>query len=308
MRRIAALLLPLTAALALGACEGNTGSRDARLTILLTDAPGDLEEAWVRIERIYLQGSAEGENGGRVELLAEPSDWVDLLTLSGGRTAELVGAAPVPAGTYGQLRFVVCDAWLRTADGRVYASSPDVVPPGETATGTLHVPSACASGFKVTLPGGSVRLENGTTVMVVDFDVSQSFGHQAGHSGRWVMRPVMHATNVQFSAGITGTVSLGDGVALPACGGVGTDLTVFVPRAVAGEAAFSGTTAADGAFSIAPIPSGSYELAHAAEVTFTNGDTLALTAVVDPASVTVGSGGQATAAYTVTGAECRAAG
>jgi hypothetical protein len=308
MRRTAALLVPFAAALALGACDSATESRDARLTILLTDAPGDLAEAWVRVDRIYLQGSSEGEGGGRVDLLNTETDWVDLLTLSGGRTAELVGDAAVPAGQYGQLRFVVCDAWIRTTDDRVYASSAAVLPAGVTATGTLHLPSACQSGFKVTLPDGGLRLENESTILVVDFDVSQSFGHQAGQSGRWVMRPVMHATHVGMSGGIRGTVALAEGVDLPACGGGDTDLTVFVPRALAGADTLSGSTAADGAFAISPLHPATYDLAHAAEVTFTNGDTLEIAATATPATVTVASGQQAQADYTITAAECKAAG
>jgi hypothetical protein len=306
MRRATALLLPLLTAFALGGCDDTTGSRSARVSILLTDAPGDLAEAWVRVDRIDLQGSASEDGGDRVYLLDEQTEWVDLLTLSGGRTAELVGDAAVPAGQYGQLRFVVCDAWVRTTDDRVFATRPDVLPAGVAADGTLHVPSACQSGFKVNLPGGGLTLSEGSTILVVDFDVSQSFGHQAGHSGRWVMRPVMHATHVGLSGAVRGTVTLGEGVALPACGGGDTDLSLFVPRAVAGADTVSGSTAADGAFSIAPLHPATYGLTHAHAVTFTNGDTLRLDAAVAPPSVSVASGAHAAADYTVTGAECRA--
>ncbi|HEY0038786.1 MAG TPA: DUF4382 domain-containing protein, partial [Longimicrobium sp.] len=72
-------ILPLLAALALVACDGGTGSDQARLSIRLTDAPGDLAQAWVKIDRIYLQGSAADSTGGRTDVLTAPTGWVDLL-------------------------------------------------------------------------------------------------------------------------------------------------------------------------------------------------------------------------------------
>ena len=203
------LALPLLAALVMGACDdgGTGGNGDARVSIRLTDAPGDLDEAWVRIDRIYLMGGpADSAQGGRVDLLTTATGWVNLLTLSGGRTAELVNGFVVPAGTYRELRFVVCEAYVVTNDGEVFATPQAELPAGVTADGTLQVPSGCSSGLKVKFPSDvPVELENDATILSVDFDVSQSFGHQAGNSGRWVMRPVLTATEVGVSGGIAGT-------------------------------------------------------------------------------------------------------
>jgi hypothetical protein len=49
----------------------------------------------------------------------------------------------------------------------------------------------------------------------VDFDVSESFGHQAGNSGAWVMHPVIRATSVTTERPVSVTLALGDGVTLP---------------------------------------------------------------------------------------------
>lgn len=305
-------LLPLLAGtILLAGCDDSLGGDDARLSIRLTDAPGDLSEAWVRVDRIYLQGGeaegAEEAQGGRIDLLDAPTGWIDLLTLAGGTTAELVDGEIVPAGDYSELRFVVCDAWIRTEDGTVYATSGADLPAGVTADGELRAPSACQSGFKVKFPDGGVHLDNDSQILVVDFDVAQSFGKQAGKSGAWVMHPVLHATDVEFSGGVAGTVALADGVTLPACGGATPDLTAFVPLAIAGDTT-SGQTQADGAFQIAPLAPGDYSLSHDDVVGYENGDTLRIDAGAQPASVTVTSGGSASAAYTVTGATCQAAG
>jgi hypothetical protein len=295
-------ILPLLAALAAGACdEAAGGDGAARLSIRLTDAPADLAEAWVRIDRIYLQGE------GRFDVLDARTGWVDLLTLSGGRTAELVDGAVVPAGRYSELRFVVCEAYLVTREGKTYATSGASLPSGVTAQGQLIVPSGCASGVKVKFPGGdAVELEEGATILTVDFDVSQSFGHQAGASGRWVMHPVMHATEVGFSGGIAGTVSTAAGVVFPACGGGETDVTVFVPRATAGGSTFTSAVGEDGRYRTT-VAAGTWAISHAPALGFENGDSLMVAATPSAASVTVAAGTTATADYSVTEVTCKPA-
>ena len=300
------LALPLLAALAMAACDGTGASGGARVSIRLTDAPGDLKEAWVRVDRIYLQGGpADSAGGGRVDLLATRTDWVDLLTLSGGRTAELVNGAVVPAGSYSELRFVVCEAYVVTKDGAVYATPDAQLPAGVSATGQLVVPSGCASGVKVKFPADApVELENESTILTVDFDVSQSFGHQAGNSGKWIMHPVMHATAVGFSGGIAGTVAVAQGVTLPTCGGSVVAVTAFVPQATAGSETFTGAVAADGKYRIT-VPAGTFTMAYAPALSFANGDSLMVTAAPSAATATVAAGQTATVDYSITAATCK---
>ncbi|UCF20400.1 MAG: DUF4382 domain-containing protein [Gemmatimonadota bacterium] len=234
----------LALALFMGACDTTTdpGSRSpmdgdqARLTILLTDAPGDIAEAWVEITGIYLQvregdddgngdgngngdnsGNGDGSNGGRVWLLEGSAGWINLLDLA-GTWMELVGDAEVPAGVYSQLRFIVggsvlvlgeFDAEDNLTIEKIYASSEQdledlneeigdgLVPPPGTELGDLHCPSCSQTGFKVRFPGGVVVLEPGENVLMVDFDVSETFGHQAGNSGRWIMHPTLLGSVVE---------------------------------------------------------------------------------------------------------------
>jgi Domain of unknown function (DUF4382) len=301
------ILLPLAAALALGACSGDStgGSGAPRLTIQLHDAPGDLKEAWVKVDRIYLQGSNSADSvSGRVDLLTTQTGWLNLTQLTGNNIATLVNNATVPAGTYSQLRFVVCDAYVVTQTGAVYATPGATLPAGVTATGTLQVPSGCQSGLKVNLPGGAVSLENSSTILSVDFDVSQSFGHQAGNSGKWVMHPVLTATAVGFSGTISGTVALGAGVTLPACGGGAVTVASFTPTATNGPTVLTGAVAAGGTYSIVAAPA-TYTMGYVPAYSFTNGDSLMVTAAPAPATAAVTGGGNTTVNYTISAATCK---
>jgi hypothetical protein len=300
-------LLPLMALAALAACDGGGGTESgaSRLTIRLHDAPGDLAEAWVKVEEIYLQGNSSADStSGRVVLSDGATEWIELTELTGSNFATLVNGEPVPAGSYRQLRFVVCEAYVVTDDGDVYATSDAELPAGVTADGTLQVPGGCSSGFKVKLPGGGLDLEGDATTLSVDFDVSQSFGHQAGNSGRWVMHPVLTAAEVGQSGGIGGTVTVAQGVTLPTCGGAAVDVTKFVPLAIAAADSLAATVNASGQYSLS-VPAGTYTMAYAPAISFTNGDSLSFTATATPASVAVAAGGTGTANYSITAASCK---
>lgn len=300
-------LLPLAAAFALGACvDAGTGSTGARtVTIRLHDAPGDLKEAWVKVDQISLQGTVAGDSAsGKVVLLDEQTGWVELTSLTGGNFATVVNGAQVLAGSYSQLRLKVCEAYVVTDGGLVYATPGATLPSGVTATGSLQVPSGCQSGLKVKLPNGGVDLTESSQILSVDFDVSQSFGHQAGNSGKWVMHPVMSATAIGFSGNIAGTVALGAGVALPSCGGAAVTLATFAPLAVSGADSVSAALSSAGAYSL-PVAPGTYTMGYAPAYSFTNGDSLSVAAAAAPATATVTGGATTTVDYTISSATCK---
>jgi hypothetical protein len=207
LRSIAPSLLALT--LALGACDGGV-SETTSLTIKLKDAPGDFHAAVVTISEVNLAGS------GGVTLRSDPVT-VDLLTLA-TTTMDLVADAVVPSGTYNQLRFVITGAYVEVEneDGStsIYASSADYegLPDGAVVAGTLQMPSFSQSGLKVNLADGSLDLEGDEKILLVDFDVEQSFGHEAGGSGEWVLHPVINGGEIGVTGGIDVTAELGDGV------------------------------------------------------------------------------------------------
>lgn len=299
-----AVAASLTALALLAGCgdDGGTGGGDQpTLTLELTDAPGDLAHAWVEITQIALQGT-----GGETVLLDSSTGLVDLLTLA-TTTRELVADVPIPPGTYAQLRIVIASGVIESGAGDVFVLGEASHPEGKTQTGDLACPSCTQSGIKINLPGGGLTLEDEAKVVVLDFDVSQSFGKEAGRSGRWVMRPSMTASEVGVSGSISGNVTLADGVSLPDCGGT-RSIADFVPLATAVEDAEqvkSGVVeATDGSYSIRFVAPGDWQIGFDSSIEF-EGGTLEMTDVdVSSSSVTVSGGAAAEAHFVINAATC----
>jgi hypothetical protein len=185
LRRVAYLLAG--AAFLLVACSEPSGT--TALSIKLKDAPGEVQHAVVTIAGINLGGG-----GGKLVLSSVPVT-IDLLTLANS-TADLVTGAEVPSGSYTELRFLISGACLAVENASggsdFYATDGyDATPCGGAATGTLQAPSYAQSGLKVLLDEGALILTGPQKVLLVDFDVSQSFGQVAGQSGGWTMHPVV---------------------------------------------------------------------------------------------------------------------
>jgi len=211
-----------------GTEQPGSAAKPAGLTLLLRDAPGDFVAAVVTISEIYFQG-----NSGRVVLLDEPFT-TDLLTLQNAY-ATVVQGVLVPPGSYSQLRAVVTGAYVEVesaAGTRIFASSPDYpgLPAGVPIDGELHMPSWGSSGFKIEMPEGRLEVGEGQTIVLIDFDVRESFGHEAGRSGRWIMRPKVTATDVTFGGNLLARLQLGAGVTLPAINGQPITLGAFAAR------------------------------------------------------------------------------
>lgn len=222
MKPVYKRLLPLLALpLAFAACENGFGpTADGTMTIMLTDAPGDFQNAVVTIDRIELLGGEDNEND-RIVLRDSPVT-VDLLELQ-NEVMVLVGETPVPAGRYSELRLVISEGLITVEqdDGSVlvYSSSDEfAASEGFTADGRLQMPSFAQSGLKIKLPAGEANVDGDDNAVLIDFNVAQSFGHQAGNSGMWVMHPVIHASSFTTTGGLRLDVVLPDSVTLPTIG------------------------------------------------------------------------------------------
>jgi hypothetical protein len=309
------LLLPFVAtaaatAFALGAC--NDGGVDplsdsderGRLTIQLTDAPGDLEDAFIKIKSFILIQSDNPGQGERIEITPSISGFIELLGLTGGKVLTVVNQAIVPVGTYSEIRVVLDEAFIRLKDGRVFATPDVALPTGITAVGELKCPSCSQSGFKVKFGPGGLVVDN-NSIIVIDFSAAQSFGHEAGKSGKWIMHPVLRgtATNIPFGR-ITGNVTLATNVTIPTCGGQANTFAAFKPTAATATDTLVGVTDAAGLYQITSVPPATYTLGHVADITFTNGDSLTFAAAATPASVTVQPGDSAKANYVISAATC----
>lgn len=182
-------------ALALSGCDDGPAGFEGQtaVTVILTDAPGDVVHAWVDIHEIYLQGGGDGDEestaGGRTVLFTGPTGPLDLLALVADPAA--LGTVIIPARRYGQLRVVIDGAAVEIEDEGVYTTTGFVPPGSAPVAGELICPSCDTSGFKVVLQGRDLDLIDPEELLVLDFEVDESFLRQAGMSGRWIVTPVI---------------------------------------------------------------------------------------------------------------------
>lgn len=314
------LLVPTLFVLA-GCGEETTVGVDggqSSLSLQLTDAPSaDLDSAWVGIQEIRLQGDDEDENGeggengeamGGQVLFSGSTDLINLTDLA-DETLSLVEDVPVESGTYGQLRIILGAAAVQTEDGDVFSRQGAAQALGKTATGQLQCPSCSQTGLKVLLPGGSLELQDEAKILVLDFDVSQSFGRQAGMSGMWVMHPVIQTSELSTSGSIEGAVA--SNVEIPECpAGTARGVEDFVPTATGPDAAEMIKTATvnpDSSFTFSFLAPGDWAMGFEENVE-AGGSTLVFDAMVNPQTVSVSSGQSGTVDYTITTATCQASG
>ncbi|NNF13177.1 MAG: DUF4382 domain-containing protein [Gemmatimonadetes bacterium] len=202
-------------ALAVGAvaCGDSAGPGAASVTVLLTDAASAyVESALVDIGAVELIGGA----GGPIVLTDDGTDGpVDLMELQGLATTQLA-AQDIEPGTYTQLRLVVESASVVLADGVTFRDG--------TSEADLTVPSGAQTGIKLNLKpddenGGGVDIAAGQTVLVVDFDVNQSYrlqGNPDMEDGVTSVsfQPTLRALVDDVAGSISGTVTADAGVAL----------------------------------------------------------------------------------------------
>lgn len=303
-------------ALAAGACgDGPTGPEQASLTVRMTDAAGDLEAAWVSVTEVRLAG--EGAPSDAV-LTTETGD--ELIRLSPDAVTELVTGAEIDPGTYGQLRLLIDGGVVETTDGEVFTFGGAEHPDGLASDGTMTCPSCTQTGVKVNV-GGDLQLEAASTILMLDFNVPESFGHEAGASGSFVMRPTITSSTVELSGNIVGDVTVETASLLDeVCGGQDVDVTDLVPRAVlvsdetvsqTGVVTADGQDGTRGSYAIDFLAEGDYRMeTEPVEFALDGGGTATLSFDVsvetgdDDAVVTVQSGQDATADYTITGVSC----
>jgi len=307
MKRLQILTLSLFA-LAFGLVTAGCGNQNS-VTIKLTDAPGDFKAAVVTISEVYLQGE-----GGRV-VLSNEATTTNLITLAND-TKDIVKDAIVPEGRYSELRFVISGAYIEVEqdDGStaIFATSNDYagLPEGASVAGILQTPSFSTSGVKVKLDG-DVEVAGEQKVILVDFDVSQSFGKDRGQGDKWVMKPVIKGGEIVFSGSVNVTLAQGEGVTLPTVNGTALTLGAFRATLRSTETDPDGASApaaeeialtdlnGDGVFeaSFKFLVPGNYVLSFAAPegVSFTTNPSV-------PVAITIGSGTDQSKAFVLTSA------
>lgn len=223
-----------------GGGAGPGGGGTGTLQLSMTDAPAcGYDAVNVTVERIRAhQASGAGDDdGGWSEIVLVPPRRLDLLALTNGVLASL-GATPVPAGRYTQLRLVLAP----NRPGNPFANS--VVP---SATGTevpLTTPSATRSGLKL---AADIEVPAGRTAdFVLDFDACRSIVTTG--AGSYLLKPVVQVIP-RASNGVAGAVeaAAANGNTAISLQRDGVVVRSTVPRP-------------DGSFLLQPVAPGTYTL------------------------------------------------
>lgn len=198
MKNIAYLSFPVCIAILFSGCsgqesafsQGRGGDNVAEFSLNITDAPVDgVREVWVQITGY----SIHPKDGNTLSEEFDPVN-INLLSLQGNNSLNLVDRTIVPAGEYSWLRLhvnasidEVFDSYVTLQDGNSYE---------------LNMPSASQSGLKINTP---FTLDADVdTSKTIDFDLRKSLVLTG--SGKYQLRPTLRLVDDALAGSITGTV------------------------------------------------------------------------------------------------------
>jgi len=201
------LILGFTALIAVSCGDVNFSgpkTNNAHMNVHLTDAPANYQQVNVDVQgmRVFYMpvsndtASVDSASDGKwVDLQLKPMK-INLLDLTNG-VDTLLASADLDPGRYSGMRLILGSDNTVMVDSMMH---------------NLKVPSGQQSGYKIKFD--SIELKEGQTINVtVDFDASRSV-HQAGKSGKYILRPVLKAfvkSGDQVETGsISGTVEPSD--------------------------------------------------------------------------------------------------
>ena len=161
----------------------------SRISISLTDGPGDFDNVFIEIVDILVKVNDDSEDENGWESLGVETQIVDLLKLTGGESILLIDDFELPSGMLNQMRLVLGDENTVVIKGEPFP---------------LRTPSAQQSGLKLKVDH---ELESGFTYhLLLDFDVDKSIVI-AGNSGNINLKPVIRASTLYASGKIQGVVN-----------------------------------------------------------------------------------------------------
>jgi len=173
--------------LMIAGCDTAPQSDTGTLEVRLVDAPIDsVSEVNVVIDSVQVNNT-DNEEGWIT--ISEPMQSYDLLKLTNG-AYEVLGEVDLEPGTYEQIRLIL------NTEGN------NLVFPDERVE-DLFVPSGAQTGVKLNV---NAEIEAGFTyTLILDFDASRSVV-KAGNSGRYLLKPVIKASNEATTGIVSGTV------------------------------------------------------------------------------------------------------
>lgn len=189
--KLKSLLLATVIAFGFTSCSDDADGPEegnARLTVRMTDAPGDYDHVWVDVQDVMIKTEAAvGEEESEWESLPNvETGRYDLLQLTGG-VSQLLADVEIPAGYLDQIRLVLGPDNVVDVDGDEIA---------------LATPSAQQSGLKLQV---QQELEAGEQYeFLLDFDVDASVVI-TGNSG-YILKPVIRMSAMANTGSIMGEV------------------------------------------------------------------------------------------------------
>jgi len=176
-----------------GGGSGTTEPATGLLSIAITDAPVDL----VSVVNVQFTGvTLKPESGDEIQIGFDAPKNFDLLTLTGGLTAELLSDTEVPTGKYNWVQLAVNAEFDTVFDSYAMTSM------GEEFE--LRVPSGSQNGLK--LVSGFTVTEIQSTHLVIDWDLRKALSDPIGQPG-WHLRPALRVTDMALFGTLNGTVA-----------------------------------------------------------------------------------------------------
>lgn len=173
--------------LIIAGCDTAPQSETGTLEVRLVDAPIDsVSEVNIVIDSVQVNNT-DNEEGWIT--ISEPMQSYDLLKLTNG-AYEVLGEVDLEPGTYEQIRLIL------NPEGN------NLVFPDERVE-DLFIPSGAQTGVKLNV---NAEIEAGFTyTLILDFDASRSVV-KAGNSGKYLLKPVIKASNEATTGIVSGTV------------------------------------------------------------------------------------------------------
>ena len=188
----AILVCGLISLAACGGSSGSSGDKTGFVAIGITDAPvDDVSAVVVEFTGVTLKPAS----GDMIVVTFDTPKSFDLLTLTGGLTAELLAETEVPVGEYNWVRLAVNAEFDSVFDS--YAMTP-------TGQVELRVPSGNNSGLK--LVSGFTVTQDQSTNLVIDWDLRKALTDPLGQPG-FHLRPALRVTDLSAYGTLNGTVS-----------------------------------------------------------------------------------------------------
>ncbi|HEX6982116.1 MAG TPA: DUF4382 domain-containing protein [Balneolaceae bacterium] len=189
-KKLLSIVCMLAVVLFAGCSGTGTNGSMGTLTVEMTDAPIDSADAVnVVIERVEVNN--EEDSKGWI-VINEPNKTYNLLKLVNGATTVL-GSATLEPGTYSQIRLILAqEGHSVVIDGEEYA---------------MMVPSGAQTGVKLNI-NAEIKPDVEYTILL-DFDASRSVVATGRNNPtiKYLLKPVIKATNKAITGSIAGTVS-----------------------------------------------------------------------------------------------------